>query len=136
MKFATFKADGQVQYGVIADEGAISLSAEFPEWPTLRDVIQAGGLGSLAGEVRGRCATHRHGAFTFEIPVPDAEKIICVGVNFPGRSAEYRDQRDEVSKMSLFPRFSPILHGPLPADNSAAGIRQARLRGRDRRRDR
>lgn len=37
--------------------------------------------------------------------MPDPEKIICVGVNFPDRNAEYRDGQDAPPHMSLFPRF-------------------------------
>ena len=55
---------------------------------------------------RGRQATHREGAFVWDIPVPDAEKIICVGVNFPERNAEYRDGQEAPPQMSLFPRFA------------------------------
>jgi 2-keto-4-pentenoate hydratase/2-oxohepta-3-ene-1,7-dioic acid hydratase in catechol pathway len=47
---------------------------------------------------------------TDEIPVPDPEKIICVGVNFPDRNAEYKDGQDAPPNPSLFVRF-PQLHG-------------------------
>ncbi len=105
MKIATFTAGGQRHYGAIVRDGAVSLSAEFPSWPTLRHVIEAGELARLAGAADGRCATHANGDFTFEVPIPDSEKIICVGVNFPGRGDEYRDGGSVPANMSLFPRF-------------------------------
>src|SRR5690606_22205163 len=43
--------------------------------------------------------------FRWDIPVPDPEKIICVGVNFPDRNAEYKDGQEAPPNMSLFPRF-------------------------------
>ena len=46
MRFATFSAGGQTHYGVITDDGAIALSADFPDWPTLREVIEAAGTRS------------------------------------------------------------------------------------------
>ena len=39
------------------------------------------------------------------IPVPAPEKIICVGVNFPDRNAEYKDGQAAQSNPSLFVRF-------------------------------
>jgi len=43
--------------------------------------------------------------------VPDPEKIICVGVNFPDRNAEYKDGSDLPKYMSLFPRFARSFTG-------------------------
>ena len=37
--------------------------------------------------------------------VPEPEKIICVGVNFPDRNEEYRDGRTAPPNPSLFVRF-------------------------------
>ena len=105
MRFATFSAGGQTHYGVITDDGAIALSADFPDWPTLREVIEAAGLHTLAKAAQGRDVTHANGSFTYEIPIPAPEKIICVGVNFPARNAEYKDGSDAPQNMSLFVRF-------------------------------
>jgi 2-keto-4-pentenoate hydratase/2-oxohepta-3-ene-1,7-dioic acid hydratase in catechol pathway len=49
--------------------------------------------------------SHPFGSFRWDIPVPNPEKIICVGVNFPDRNAEYKDGQDAPPNMSLFPRF-------------------------------
>ncbi len=105
MRFATFSAEGQQQYGVAAKGGMIALSGDFPEWPTLRAAIAAGGLPRLAEAAAGRGVDYPDGSFRWDIPVPDAEKIICVGVNYPDRNAEYRDGSDLPRHMSLFPRF-------------------------------
>ena len=40
------------------------------------------------------------------MPIANGEKIICVGVNFPDRNAEYKDGTQAPANMSLFPRFS------------------------------
>jgi 2-keto-4-pentenoate hydratase/2-oxohepta-3-ene-1,7-dioic acid hydratase in catechol pathway len=104
MRFASFSADAQAFYGAITEEGAVALSPEFPDWPTMLDVIRAGGLAALERAAAGRSATHTD--FTYEIPIPDAPRIVCVGVNFPDRNAEYRDGSDQPEHMSLFPRFA------------------------------
>lgn len=110
-RFATICAKGVQLYGVVTDGGVIALSGAFPEWPTLREVIAAGGLNRLAEATEGRAPTHATGSFDWEIPVPAPEKIICVGVNFPDRNAEYRDGQDAPPNMSLFPRFARSFTG-------------------------
>ncbi|GAB1478709.1 fumarylacetoacetate hydrolase family protein [Paracoccaceae bacterium] len=110
-RFATIRAKGVQLYGVVAEGGVIALSAEFPQWPTLREVIAADGLTRLAAAAEGRAPTHATGSFDWEIPVPSPEKIICVGVNFPDRNAEYKDGQDAPPNMSLFPRFARSFTG-------------------------
>lgn len=111
MKFATVSADGQQFYGAVVDGGFIALSPDFPDWPTLREVIAAGGLARLAEAAKGRAVTHPQGSFVYDIPVPRPDKIICVGVNFPDRNAEYKDGSDQPAHMSLFPRFPSSFTG-------------------------
>jgi 2-keto-4-pentenoate hydratase/2-oxohepta-3-ene-1,7-dioic acid hydratase in catechol pathway len=103
MRFATCTANGETFYGAATDAGMIALSPQFPDWPTLREVIAAGGLPALAQAAEGKPVTHTD--FIYEIPIPNPEKIICVGVNFPDRNAEYKDGSAQPKHMSLFPRF-------------------------------
>lgn len=110
-RFATIRTKGVQHYGVVVDRGVVALSAEFPQWPTLREVIAAEALPALAQAAEGREATHLNGSFDWEIPVPAPEKIICVGVNFPDRNAEYKDGQDAPPNMSLFPRFARSFTG-------------------------
>ena len=103
--FATFTANGQQFWGVETPTGMIALSPDFPQYRTLRNVIEAGALKQMAHEAKGRAVTHPKGSLTYDIPVPDPEKIICVGVNFPDRNAEYKDGQEPPPNMSLFIRF-------------------------------
>lgn len=105
MRFATFTADGKQQYGAVTDGGMIALSEVFPQWPTLRNVVEGKGFTALSKAADYRAVTHAHGEFRWDIPVPNPEKIICVGVNFPDRNAEYKDGQEAPPNMSLFIRF-------------------------------
>lgn len=109
MRLATYEADGQTFYGAVSDAGMIALSPEFEHWPTLRDVIDAGALAELEARAVSLEVTHKH--FTYEVPLSNPEKIICVGVNFPDRNAEYKDGKEAPPNMSLFIRFARSFTG-------------------------
>lgn len=104
MRLATYSSDGDTFYGAVTDDGMIALSPYFPEWPTLRDVIVAGQLEQLVDTAAGKAVSHP--SFEYEIPLPNATRILCVGVNFPDRNAEYKDGSAQPKYMSLFPRFA------------------------------
>lgn len=111
MNLVTFTADGRQHWGVTAAGGVLSLSDRFPQWRSLRSVIEADGIATVLAAAQGQPASHAEGRFTLDIPIPDAEKIICVGVNFPDRNAEYKDGQDAPPNMSLFPRFARSFTG-------------------------
>ena len=105
-KLASFTIDSRAAYGAIKDDGVIDLSARFgARWPTLRQVIEAGALGELVSAAAEMKPDHPVSAITYEIPIPHPEKIICVGVNFPDRNAEYKDGQEAPPNPSLFIRF-------------------------------
>lgn len=104
MRFATYTSKGQTYYGAVTDAGMIALNSDQPQWPTLLHAVQADGLDALEKAATGKTATHTD--FEFEMVLPNAPRILCVGVNFPDRNAEYKDGSDQPKYMSLFPRFA------------------------------
>ena len=111
MRFASFSHAGRSSWGVVAGNGIIDLGARHPGWPSLREVVEAGTLARLSAEAAGLGADMAVADIRFEIPIPAPEKILCVGVNFPDRNAEYRDGQDAPPFMSLFPRFARSFTG-------------------------
>jgi 2-keto-4-pentenoate hydratase/2-oxohepta-3-ene-1,7-dioic acid hydratase in catechol pathway len=103
MKLATYTASGQQYYGAVTDAGMIALNDVFPQYPTLFDAVQANDLGKLAAAEGG---TVSHTEYEFDMVLPHARRILCVGVNFPDRNAEYKDGSEQPKYMSLFPRFA------------------------------
>ncbi len=104
MRYATYTANEELFYGAVTDEGMIALSPDFPHWPSLYDVIAAGALDQLESVANRKSVTHTE--FTYEMVMPNARRILCVGVNFPDRNAEYKDGSAQPKYMSLFPRFA------------------------------
>jgi len=105
-RIASFTADGKPGYGIIRHDGVVHLSARHgARWPTLREVVEEGALERLAEEGGKLAADLPLAAIRYEIPIPAPEKIICVGVNFPDRNAEYKDGQAAQSNPSLFVRF-------------------------------
>lgn len=68
-------------------------------------MIAEGALSGLAEEGRSLAADFDVRDMLFEIPIPSPEKLICVGVNFPDRNAEYDDGQAAPAHPSLFVRF-------------------------------
>jgi len=104
MKFATYTSGSKQHYGAVTDGGMIALDNAFPDWPTLFDAVRADGLGQLTQAANDQPVTHTD--FQFDMVLPNAPRILCVGVNFPDRNAEYKDGSEQPKFMSLFPRFA------------------------------
>jgi len=104
-RIATFAVNGITRYGAVTDRGMVDLSARWgAKFPTLREVVAAGALRKLAEDAARYPADHPLEAITWLPPIPAPEKIICVGVNYPDRNAEYRDGQDAPKYPSLFMR--------------------------------
>src|SRR3984893_7157119 len=94
-RIATYSVNGKTGYGAVVDGGIVDLSARFGnEYPTLREVIAAGALMKLAEDAARHAPDHALDTITFLPPIPQPEKIICIGVNYPDRNAESKDGSD------------------------------------------
>ena len=113
-RLLSFIRNGKSGYGLAKQGGVVDLSARLgAKWPTMRNVIEAGALKDLFHEGQRHATDFSLQDVRFDIPVPDPEKLICVGVNFPDRNEEYKDGQDAPKNMSLFVRFprSFVGHG-------------------------
>lgn len=111
---AAFRADGRDRYGVVTPAGIVDLSAEFgARFAGLREVVEAGALAELSAAAEGRQPDYRADDVTWLPPIANPEKLICIGVNFPDRNAEYKDGQPQPRYPSMFVRFprSFVGHG-------------------------
>jgi 2-keto-4-pentenoate hydratase/2-oxohepta-3-ene-1,7-dioic acid hydratase in catechol pathway len=102
MKLVTFKNGGAESFGAVNGDGIIDLGKRT-KFASLFDVLRKGALGELSKEANGK-ADYALKDVTLLPPVRTPEKIICVGVNFANRNAEYKDNSDEQKYPSLFYR--------------------------------
>jgi 2-keto-4-pentenoate hydratase/2-oxohepta-3-ene-1,7-dioic acid hydratase in catechol pathway len=111
-RIAAFSVNGQDRFGVVTDAGIIDLTDTFP-FAGLKSAVQAGALADIAAAAEGRPPDYAEADITYLIPIADPEKLICVGVNFPDRNAEYKDGQKAQERPSLFIRFprSFVGHG-------------------------
>jgi 2-keto-4-pentenoate hydratase/2-oxohepta-3-ene-1,7-dioic acid hydratase in catechol pathway len=104
-RFATYAINGSIKYGAVIADGVIDLSARFSkEYPTLREVIASDALQKLSDAAAKHSPDHALDAVTWLPPIPAPEKIICIGVNYPDRNAEYKDGSDAPKYPSMFLR--------------------------------
>lgn len=109
MRLLTFKANGRTGYGAITGDGIVDLSRKL-KYPSLLDVFRAGAVGEARAAAQARPDLALKDA-EFLPPLLGPEKIICVGINYPERSAEYKDGREPPKYPNLFVRFPGSLVG-------------------------
>ena len=106
MKFVSFEVARKQRFGAVAGEGVIDLTGRLgAEIVTLRGLLEANLVERAAELAAGRKADYALAEIKYLAPVPFPEKILCVGVNYGNRNAEYKDGSDLPKWPSLFPRF-------------------------------
>jgi 2-keto-4-pentenoate hydratase/2-oxohepta-3-ene-1,7-dioic acid hydratase in catechol pathway len=103
MRLATFRVNGRTSYGAVTGNGIVDLGRKL-KYPSLLDLIRAGAIGEARAAATGP-ADHALKDVTLLPPVAGAEKIICVGINYADRNAEYSDNRQQGKYPNLFVRF-------------------------------
>lgn len=114
LRLASYQAAGQNFWGLAVAGGMIDLSGDFPQWPDLSAVLADQAFDQLGRAILDQGLAERavtHADYQWAIPLPRPEKIICVGVNFPDRNAEYKDDSAAPANMSLFIRFARSFTG-------------------------
>ena len=107
----SFLHNNAARFGRLDGETVTDLTDSFSGcFASLSDAANAGALAELytADGVSLALAD-----VTLTAPLPSPGKIICVGVNFPDRNAEYKDGQGAPANPSLFIRFpgSFVGHG-------------------------
>ena len=113
MQLLSFTFNGQPSFGVIRDGGVVDLGIRMIGMHTLRAVLAGGGLDQVTDLASSHSSDYGLDEIRFRPPITDPEKIVCVGVNYGNRNAEYKDGSDAPRYPSLFMRTRESLVGHL-----------------------
>ncbi|MEM7501215.1 MAG: fumarylacetoacetate hydrolase family protein [Pseudomonadota bacterium] len=111
MKFLSFAHGGRASFGAVRDDGVIDLGRRNPEITDLRAAIREGTLAALADTARDAAADFSVAEVDFLPTLPNPEKVICIGVNYANRNAEYKDGTEAPKYPSVFMRTRESLVG-------------------------
>jgi 2-keto-4-pentenoate hydratase/2-oxohepta-3-ene-1,7-dioic acid hydratase in catechol pathway len=111
MKFLTFEHRGRTSFGAVAGGGIVDLGKLHPELADLRAAIRADRLGELASEAEATKADVALNEITYLPPIPNPEKLICIGINYADRNTEYKDGTEPPKYPSVFMRSRESLTG-------------------------
>src|SRR6185369_15505635 len=87
MKLASYEVDGKAAYGVVTDDGVITVSGRLSNAPTLRDAIANDRLAEMR-RFAGGTPDHQIKDLRFLPVIPNPDKVLCVGVNYKAHAAE------------------------------------------------
>src|SRR5665647_1260296 len=121
MKLASYKVRGRDSFGAMVGDGAglgvVDLKTRLaPRFNSVLDLLRDDGLDVARAAMRGVRADFPAAEVEWLAPVQAPEKILCIGINYGNRNADYGDQ--EVPKYpsmfyrapgSLSPHLAPIL---------------------------
>ena len=109
MRFATYRLNDKTSWGAISErDSSLFINDLSDQWPTLKDAIAADALSTLSATNGAAIPLDQ---VTLLPPIEQPEKILCIGVNYANRNAEYKDGSEAPSKPSVFIRFPDSLTG-------------------------
>src|SRR6266481_3179150 len=104
MKLASYVANGRPSFGVVTDDGVITMNRRLGDkYATLRDALADYALDEMRDAALGASPDQKLAGLQFLPAIPNPEKILCVGINYKSHAAEHGQ---EVPKLpNIFTRF-------------------------------
>lgn len=110
MKLISFATSGRTSYGIVSGNGIIDLGRRWGgRYPTLRSAIAGDAFTKLATELGDAAVDLPMASVTLLPPIPDPDKIICVGLNYRDHAAESGSKIPDYP--SVFTRLTNTLVG-------------------------
>ena len=105
MQLLSFLANGEPHFGAAVAGGVVDLTQRLgPKCPDLRTLIAKDGMEVARQMVAGLKPSHALDDVVLLPPIPNPEKLWCIGVNYKDRNAEYKVKSDLPKYPSLFVR--------------------------------
>lgn len=110
MKLASYVAGGVAGFGVVVDDGVVTLTNHLGgRYRTLREALMPAALDDIRAAVKGVKPDHGLADIRFLPVIPDPGKIVCAGINYRAHAAE--TGRELPQQPSMFARFVDTLVG-------------------------
>ncbi len=113
MKLASYKVRGRESFGAVVGEGVVDLKTRLaPRYQSVLDLLRGDGLDAARAAAAGVRADFPFSEVEWLPPVLAPEKILCIGVNYAKRHADFGDA-EPPQYPSLFYRapLSLVGHG-------------------------
>ena len=112
MRLVSYEIQGMQSFGIWSPAGIIDLRARLRgRYAALHEMLAAGDV-SAAATFEATEPDHAHHDVQLDKPLLRWGKCLCVGVNYPERNEEYKDDSAEARYPSLFVRFPESFTGP------------------------
>jgi 2-keto-4-pentenoate hydratase/2-oxohepta-3-ene-1,7-dioic acid hydratase in catechol pathway len=113
MRLASYNVRSRSSYGAVVGDGVVDMRLRFgPRFPTLVDLLRGHALNQVRAELLGVRPDYALADVELLPPLVAPEKILCIGINYANRNADFGDP--EVPKYpSMFFRAptSLVAHG-------------------------
>src|SRR5882724_4969535 len=110
MKIASYVADGKACFGVVTDDGVVTLNQRLGDrYASLRDALTADGLAEIRKAADTAKPDHKRADVKWLPVIPNPEKILCAGINYRSHAAE--TGRELPKQPSMFIRRANTLVG-------------------------
>lgn len=111
MKFLSYEHARSISFGAVVETGVVDLGKQYPDVADLRAAIRAERLEEMAETARAATPDCQIDDIAYLPTIPNPEKVICIGVNYANRNAEYKDNTNAPKYPSVFMRTRESLTG-------------------------
>ena len=93
MKLASYKVRGRESFGAVVGDGIVDLKLRLgAAYADVLELLRAGALAKAAAAVQGVRPDFPLRDVELLPPIAAPEKILCIGINYANRNADYGDQ--------------------------------------------
>src|SRR3982074_908857 len=104
MKLASYLVDGQDAFGVVVGDDVITMNGRLGgKYASLRDALADFALDEMRDAALGATPDQKLAGLKLLPPIPNPEKILCVGINYKSHAAEHG--HDAPKLPNIFTRF-------------------------------
>ena len=111
MKLASYIANGKPCFGAVIGDGVVTMNERLKaRYVTLREALAGGALDEMRRAADGAKADEKLADVRLLPPIPNPEKILCVGINYKSHAAEHGQEAPKLP--NIFTRLVNTLVAP------------------------